>query len=303
MFRKSGQLFPMEKEEPVSIETLNGVMNSFMGEDEIDKLEKEKEMEIVRDLGENLRFRINVFYQKKLPAVSLYYIPNAILPLSDLKLPKILNSVIQANSGLFVIAGPYGSGKTTTAAAMLEEVNRKESKYIVTLENPIEYLFVGKKSIINQRQVGSDVNSIGEGINYCLQEDIDIVYISEIKSGLQDAMSNIFNLASGNSLVILEINASDSVLAIERLLNAISMGISREVAKYTLADILLGVIAQKLIPARGGQMALACEVLVVNSAVRSMIREGRMEQIPSIIQNSAQEGMVSMQKSIKELNS
>ncbi len=276
-------------------------MDLFLEKEEAEILEKEREITVVKNFAGDFRFRINIFYQKELPVLSFNYISSTIKRLEDLGLAKIFDKRISAHSGLIIIAGPNDSGKTTTAAAFIEDINNKEKKYIITLENQIEYLFVNKKSIIEQRQIGRDVDSLGKGLNYCLAEDVDLVHISEIKKDFDSVLPLVLELAAGNSVVLLEINAANSIRAIEKILNSLGQSISSEAARFSLADALLGIIAQRLIPSLGGGLALAKEILIVNSAVKSLIREGKIYQLESIIQTSREEGMISLERSVTEL--
>jgi len=301
MIRVDDQLSSLENENIVSLDIINGIINSFISEEEVNQLKENKEVVLVKDFPGGLRFKINIFYQKNLPALSFHYIPAEIKSFSDLKLPQTLTTFTNLEAGLLVIAGPYSSGKTTTAASFIEEVNKSRHRYIVTLENPIEYQYVSKKSIINQRQIGRDVKTIGDGLEFCLNEDIDLLYIGDITEDFTDAIPIILNLAAGNSLVILELNANNSVSAIKKILNAAAATSSHEAARYSLADVLVGLLVQRLFPRRGSGLILASEFLLANSAVKSLIREGKLFQIESIIQTSRREGMISMEKSIEDL--
>jgi len=299
--RVAGELMPIEGEDIVSADLAMKLIGSLLSEEENKKLTEEKELIIVKELSSGFNFRINIFFQKNLPSLSFFYIPKNIKSLSEMKLPKILNNLTKLNSGLFIVAGPFHSGKTTTAAALIEEFNKTNKKNIITLEDPIEYLFVSKKSIISQRQLGRDVKSIVQGLEYCLEEDADLIYIGEIKKDFDSAAPLILELAAGNSLVILEINADSSIRAIEKILNSLEKKVSMEAARYSLADNLLGVMAQRLLPHRGGGMVMAAEILLASGAVKSLIREGKIYQLDSVIQTSRKEGMISMEKSLEEL--
>lgn len=288
-------------EEILTKEDLEKIIRSFLSEEELEVLAKRKEILIVRDFGDNFRFRINIFYQKDSPAMSLSYISGEIIDFENLGFPAAFKKNMLNASGLLIVAGPSASGKTSTIASILEKINQEKSDYIITLEDPIEKLFVNKKSLIDQRQVGRDVNNFIDGLKHCLEEDIDVVYIDEIREGLDAALPYILELASGNALVILEINAESSVRALEKILNINTQNLSKESVRFMMADVFFGVIAQKLLPNREGGFSLAMEVLLSNFAVKSLIREGHIFQLESIIQNSAEEGMISMEKSIKEL--
>lgn len=302
MIRVNGQFAPLADQEIITSEILNKITETFLSQAEIVKLRETKGIVLVKNMA-NFRFRINVFYQKELLALSFHYISGVIKNFADLGLAEASHNFLKANFGLLIFAGAYNSGKTSTVASFIEEVNKTSAKNIVTIEDPIEYLFVSKQSLITQRQVGSDVNTVVEALDYCLNEDIDIIYVNEIKNEeiFNSAMLKIFELASGNCLVVLEINADSSERVLEKVLGGVSRNMSGEAARYNLADILVGVVVQKLVKRRGGGLILANEILLNNAAVKSLIREGKIYQLESAIQTSRKEGMISLEKSLANL--
>jgi len=302
MIRINGQFIPLTGQEMVGSEMINKIIETFLGPDEIIKLKETKGVVLVKNIS-NFRFRINVFYQKGLLALSFHYIPGVIKSFNDLGLAEAFNGFLQATSGLLIIAGAYNSGKTTTAASFIEELNKSKTLNIVTIEDPIEYLFISKTSLVMQRQIGVDVNTVADALDYCLNEDVDVVYINEIKDNqvINSVMPKIFELASGNCLVILEINADNSNRVLEKVLAGAAINSSAEASRYNLADILIGVLVQKLVKRRGGGLVLANEILLNSAAAKSLIREGKIYQLESVIQTSRKEGMISMDKSINNL--
>lgn len=301
MARIDDKLSAVEEESIVTSELIDKIIEAMANGEEKKKLGEDKEIVIVKELAGEFRFRINIFYQKNFPAINFHFIPSAVKGLPDLRLPAVLNNLIKLNSGLFIVAGSHGSGKTTTAAAIIEEVNKNYAKNIVTLEDPIEYLFIGKKCLVSQRQVGRDVKSATQGLKYLLEEDADLIYVGEIKSDFDAAVPFVLELAAGNSFVIWEINADSSARVIEKILNSLEEKISPEAARNNLADVLSGIFVQRLLPRKGGGLILANEVLFASGAVKSLIREGKVYQLESVIQTSKKEGMISMAKSIEEL--
>jgi twitching motility protein PilT len=301
LFRIYGRLAGGDTKDILKKEDLEKIIHSFLSEEELASLEVKRELQIVKDFGENFRFRVNVFYQKDSPSISLAYISAEISALDNLGFPNAFTKNFLHASGLLIVAGPPASGKTSTIASLVERVNKEISHYIITVEDPIEKVFINKKSLIDQRQVGRDVNSFLDGLKHCLEEDIDMVYLDEIREDFEQALPLILELASGNTLVILEMNAENSIRALEKILNVNCRNLSKESIRFMLADVLFGVVAQKLIPNRDGGLSLALEVLLSNFAVKSLIREGNIYQLESVIQNSAEEGMLSMEKSIKDL--
>lgn len=294
-------LSEMENESIVSTELVNKIIGSFLSDDEKIKLEKEKEIIVVKNLAGDFRFRINIFYQKELPSLSFHHIPEIIKSPKELKLPQIINNLVNISSGLFIISGSQLSGKTTTVASIIEEINKISKKFIITIEDPIEYVFKNQKSIIEQRQVGRDVISVESGLKHCLEKDADIIYISEIKEEFEKAMPLVIEMAAGNALVLLEVNADSVLRAIDKILNSLEKKSSAETARFAMADVLIGAVNQKLLPHRGGGLVVACEIMLMNPPIKSLIRDGKIYQIESIIQTSKREGMINMGKAIEEL--
>jgi len=301
MLRINGQLKSIENEALIVGDLIPKLLDVFASEEEKKKIQEEREITLIKTFAGNFRFRVNVYYQKDMPALSFKSIPGNVKGFVELNLPKFLNDLIKMDSGLFVIAGSQFSGRTTTAAAIVEEINKNYAKRIVTIEDPIEPIFISKKSIVEQRQVGRDVKSVAEAIKHCLNEDIDLVYVSEIKKDFESALESIIDLASGNFLVILEINSDSAIRVVEKMLDSLRKKMSAESARYILADTLIGVMVHKLLPRSGGGMVLANEILLVSSAAKSLIREGRVYQLESTMQTSRKDGMISMGKSIEEL--
>lgn len=302
MVRVDGQFSLLEGQEMITSEILSKITETFLNPEEIAKLAEKKSLVLVKNIAD-FRFRINIFYQKGLLSLSFHYVPGVFKSFSELGLPEACNNFLKQDSGLLIIAGSHNSGKTATAVSLVEEINKTRVKNIATIEDPIEYLFVSKQSLVTQRQVGSDINNVADGLDYCLNEDLDVIYLDEIKDEeiFNRAMLKIFELASGNCLVILEVNADSSVRVLEKILTGISQKMSPEAARYNLADILVGVVMQKLIKRRGGGLILASEILLNNAAVKSLIREGKIYQLESIMQTSRKEGMITMEKSLANL--
>lgn len=300
VIRKDGHLLKLEGEKIIEQELLAQIINSFLEDEEKKILEEKRELTTVKILGGHWRFKINVYYQKNLLAASFRLISEVNRDINNLDLPEAVKKFTALSSGLVVIAGPYGSGKTTTIGALLEYINQHEHKRILTLENPIEMIMVSKESIIEQRLIGKDVMTLLDGLRYCQQEDIDILAVSSIQEQFSEALPLILEIASTNCLVFLELNADTAVRVIEKILNCYSTT-KIESARLLLADILEGVVVQKLLPKNGGGLTLAAEILIGNSAIKSVIREGKLKQIETIIQTSGGEGMVSMTQSLVNL--
>lgn len=300
VFRVENSLIPWE-EEFLDKEKIEKIIESFLSQEELESLRKNRELIVVKEFVNNLSFRVNIFYQRDFPSVTFHYISPKIRDLKSLDLPPNFIELTDYNSGLLVITGPNNSGKTSTVASIIKEINQNKEKYIVTLEELVERQFVNEKSIINQREVGRDVKTYEEGLINCLEEDVDLVYVGEMREEFDSALPYLLELSAGNCLVIMEMDSEYSVRAIEKILNALEKTRPRESATYFLADVLIGVLAQKLLPNKKKELSLAIELLLINNPVKSLIRDNNIYQINHIIQNYVDEGMISMKKSIQDL--
>ncbi len=301
ILKVDGRRQALEQEPIVTINLINDLLQQYLTETEKQRLQAGRELVVVKNIGGQERFKISIFYQKNAPALTFYPIPNQIRPLADLALLDNIKKFLSQPAGLLILTGPQGSGKTSTAAAIIEEINKTRKARILTLEEPIERLFVSKKSLIEQRQVGRDTPSFANGLIYCLEEDVDVVYVGEIKKDLDSALPPVLELAAGNALVILEFNAADSTAALEKILRYLSKSLPAVSVQHALADVLFGCLAHKLVPRRGGGLALALEVMVVNSVIASLLREGKILQIKGIIPTARKEGMRTLRQAMDDL--
>ena len=295
------RLEELEGEEKVPNDLIMGVIKSILQEDELLVLSEKKEVVISRDLAGDLRFRINIFKQKSSYSISFYYVPKKIKTIKDIDLPEIVSRIVGLKTGLLVVAGSYGSGKTTTCGALVEEVNNNRGGHIITIEEPIENIFVRKKSLIEQRQIGRDVKTAEDALRYCLKDDVDFVYVGEMRKDFDLAFPLVTELSSGNSFVLLELNAPSSIQVIEKLVNALESKYNEEAARFMLADVLSAVVVQQSFFKKPTGRIMAYEIMINNSAIQSLIREGKYFQLDNIIQTSKKEGMISMNNSIDNL--
>ena len=301
VIRVNNKIKELEGESRVENDLLMGIIKSILLEDELANLGEKKEVVIARDLAGELRFRINIFKQKSSYSISFYYVSKKIKTIKEINLPEIVSRTIDQKVGLLVIAGSYDSDKTTTSGALIEEINNRRGGHIVTIEDPIENIFVRNKSLIEQRQVGRDVGTFEEGLEYCLRDDVDFVYLSEIRNNFEHAFPLAAELSSGNSFVLLEMNAPSSFQVVEKLINALETKYNKEAARFMLADILLAIVVQRAFFKKPTGKAMAYEIMINNPAIQSLIREGKYFQLDNIIQTSRKEGMISMSRSIDNL--
>ncbi|MCX6808515.1 MAG: type IV pilus twitching motility protein PilT [Candidatus Berkelbacteria bacterium] len=245
-----------------------------------------------------MRFRANIYFQKGTMSASLRLIPKTIRTIKELGLPPILEKFTEHNQGFVILTGPTGSGKSTTLAAMIDKINTEKRKHIVTIEDPIEYVFEHKESLITQREVGSDTNSIARALRSSLREDPDVVLIGEMRD--LETIEASLTLAETGHLVLATLHTNSAAQTADRIINVFPPHMQQQISSQ-LASVLLGVVSQRLIPKVAGGRVLACEIMLANNAIKSLIREGKTYQIPNVIQTSASEGMITLDKVLAEL--
>lgn len=245
------------------------------------------------------RFRVNAYFQRGTPALALRIIPYKIQTLEELGLPAVLSTLCHKPHGLVLVTGPTGSGKSTTLAAMIDLINEGYDRHIITLEDPIEFLHRHKKSVVNQREIGSDTGSFARGLRSALRQDPDVVLLGEMRD--LDTITIALQAAETGHLVFATLHTNDASTTVDRIVDVFPPDQQQQV-RIQLGATIQGVVAQRLFPRRdrSGRVA-AIEVLLATPAVRNLIREGKTHQILSVIQTSGKLGMRTMEASVKEL--
>jgi len=298
ILRVDTKLVPLENESMVTPDFIETVVSTVLNEEQKKVLEKDKEIVLAYSLEDRARFRVNIFYQKGYPSVSLHYIGDKIKNLKELGLPPVVEQFVNIKRGLVLVTGPFGSGKTTTLVSMINTINNNRSDYILTIENPIEYLFVNNKSVIEQREVGRDTPSLADGLRTVTQEDVDVVMLSDLPDA--EVIKEVLNIADSGRVVFASYNADSVVKAIEKMINCFPPNEQKQIKSF-LSDNLEGAVCQRLLPRVGGGRIVVAEVLIPTEPVRNVIKEGVLYQINNIIQTSREEGMISLDKSLAEL--
>jgi len=297
IIRIDGVLLSVPGEEVLTGEKTAKLINSFMTPEQIERLNSRKELDFSFGYGK-MRFRANTYYQKGYMATSLRLIPKLVKNLQELGLPPIMEKFVTPSQGFVIITGPTGHGKSTTLAGIINEINHSRSEHIITVEDPIEYVFEHDKSIISQREVGSDTNSFARALRSSLREDPNVVLIGEMRD--LETIEAALTIAETGHLVFATLHTNSAAQTADRIVDIFPPHQQQQV-RSQLANVLLGVISQRLLPRVQGGRVVACEIMVANSAVRSTIRDGKTHQLPNIIQTSASEGMISMDKVLAEL--
>jgi twitching motility protein PilT len=244
------------------------------------------------------RFRINAFYAMKTLSAAFRLIPSRVRTVEELKLPQIYHQFTKLRQGMILVTGPTGHGKSTTLAAMLEDINRNKFYKIVTIEDPVEYVFEGKKSLIDQREMGQDTHSWPIALKSAMRQDPDVILVGEMRD--YETISAAITLAETGHLVFATLHTNNSAQSIDRMIDVFPEEQQSQV-RAQLSNILEVVIAQRLIPLdHGGRRAVA-EILLINPAVKNLIREGKTYQVDNVIRTSSDIGMVSLERSLVDL--
>jgi len=298
MLRIDGEITPTEFEK-LRPDDCQNIIYSILTDEQKEKFERENELDIsfgVEGIG---RVRMNVFKQRGAVAAALRNIPMHILSFEELGLPQVVNDIVKCPKGLILVTGPTGSGKSTTLASMIDWLNSHKAGHIITIEDPIEYIHTHKNCIVNQREVGTDTKSFADALKYVLREDPDIILIGEMRD--LETISAALTIAETGHLVFATLHTPDTVQAINRIIDVFPAHQQQQV-RAQISFVLQAVIAQQLLPrAYSSGRCLAAEILIVNAAVRNLIREEKVHQIYSIMQTGTEYGMRTMNQSLAEL--
>ena len=248
--------------------------------------------------ADGIRFRGNGFYESSSMAIALRLIPNQIRTMSELNLPPILESFVQRPQGFFLCVGPVGQGKSTTLAAMVEYINQNRAEHIVTIEDPVEYLYTPKKSLIVQREVGVDTASFQVALNSVFRQDIDVILVGEMRNN--ETIATAVTAAETGHLVLSTLHTNNAAQTIDRIIDSFPSG-QQDQIRVQLAGSLAGIFSQRLIPRISGGLVPAYELLINNSAVSNLIRERRTHEVQTLIETGLEHGMIDMNRSLAEL--
>ncbi len=296
--RVAGSLIPLLKKEVLSPEDTKGLIFSMLKDNEEEVLIREKELDISYAFEDKVRFRVNVFYQKGYLGAALRLIPIKIKTLQELNLPDVLMDFTGREQGFFLVVGPIGHGKSTTMASMIDHINHTRAEHIVTIEDPVEYLFVQDKSIIDQREVRIDTNDFKSGLRSMFRQDANIAMIGEMRD--TETMSAAVTAAETGHLIFSSLHTNNASQTIDRIIDSFPPNQQNQI-RLQLSNALVGVFSQRLIPRISGGLVPAYELLISNSAVRNLIRENRTHEINLIIDTSLELGMVSLNRSLADL--
>lgn len=298
MLRVDGQLLAISGIEKLTEEAVEALIFAILDEDQKQILLKDKEFDFSFAFGDLGRFRVNAFHERGNLAAALRLIPNEILTIEQLGLPPVVNKFAEYPRGLVLVTGPTGSGKSTTLAALLHKINMERAAHVVTIEDPIEFTHTSQKSVIVQREVHYDTYSFSAALRSSLRQDPDVVLIGEMRD--LETIAAAITIAETGHLVFATLHTNSAAQSIDRMIDVFPPHQQPQV-RSQLANILMAICAQRLVPAIGGGRIAAAEIMVATPAVRNIIREGKSHQLDAVIQTGAEFGMQSMDKTLVSL--
>lgn len=297
VIRVNGKLEVLDEEKLVP--TYTKAYAKELLEDRFDAYEKAGEMDSSYSVSGIGRFRVNIYKQRGSDAIAIRNVGLKIPVLKDLNFPKVVNQLIDAKRGLILVTGPTGSGKSTSLAAMINEINANRKEHIITLEDPIEYMHKHNKSIINQREIGRDSNSYASALRAILREDPDVILIGEMRD--LETISIAITAAETGHLVFSTLHTIGAAKTIDRIIDVFPTSQQQQI-KIQLAAVLRGIISQQLIPTEDGEGRVAAlEIMTNTPAIQNLIREGKTYQLQSHIQTGNKYGMKTMDMALAEL--
>jgi twitching motility protein PilT len=296
--RVAGVLTPMLKEDVLRPEDTRGFANAMLSPDQQKQFEASQEMDFAYQTEDGNRFRGNAFVQRGSVSIALRLIPKKIRTIAELNLPDILTSFARRSQGFFLVVGPVGQGKTTTLAALIDLINTERMEHIVTIEDPIEYVFEPKQSLIDQREVRIDTKDFATALTSAFRQDIDVLLVGEMRDAETTAAA--VSAAETGHLVFSTLHTNNAAQTVDRIIDIFPAS-QQDQIRLQLAASLAGIFSQRLIPRISGGLIPVCELLINNKAVANLIREKRTHEINTVIETSSQDGMIDMNRNLAEL--
>lgn len=298
IIRVSGSLIPLIKKPVLTQNDVLGFLKTLLSAEQQERFMKTYEIDFSYAAKAGLRFRGNGFFQRGNISIALRLIPNNIRTFAELNLPPILETFTERTQGFFLCVGPVGHGKSTTLASMIELININRAEHIVTIEDPIEYMFEPKKSLIDQREVRVDTVDFYTGLHSAFRQDVDVIMVGEMRG--QETISTAVTAAETGHLVLSTLHTNNAAQTIDRIVDTFPSG-QQDQIRLQLSGSLAGIFSQRLIPRISGGLIPAHELLINNTAVANLIREKRTHEIQTVIETGLEHGMIDMNRSLVEL--
>ena len=298
LIRVAGSLIPLIKKPQLTNDDSLGFLRAMLEPDKVEKFLKTQEVDFSYAGRNGVRFRGNAYFQKGSIAIALRYIPNKIPKLEELNLPPILEMFTQRPQGFFLCVGPVGQGKSTTLAAMIQMINENRAEHIMTIEDPIEYIFEPNKSLIDQREVRVDTEDFSQALRSAFRQDVDVLMVGEMRS--TETIGTAVTAAETGHLVFSTLHTNNAAQTIDRIIDTFPSG-QQDQIRMQLSGSLAGIFSQRLVPRISGGLIPAYELLINNAAVANLIRERRTHEIQTVIETGLEHGMIDMNRSLVEL--
>jgi len=298
MYRVDGDLTAIPGEEILSLEAAQTLIFDLLTSEQKELILVNKELDFSFGLGDVARFRVNAYYQKGYLSASLRLIPSNIKTIEDLQLPKSLHNFAKMRQGFVLVTGPTGHGKSTTLASIINEINLENPMHILTIEDPIEYVYPRGRALVSQRELHLDTHSWDIALRSALREDTNVVLVGEMRD--YETIAAALTIAETGHLVFATLHTNSASQSIDRIIDVFPEHQQAQI-RTQLANILEGVISQRLVPIIGGGRKAVVEVMLATSAIRNTIREGKTYQIDNVIATSGDVGMISLEKSLVNL--
>lgn len=296
--RVDGTLVPLMKQDVLTAQDTAAFALAMMVPEQEQQLKEGKDVDFAYHHTDGSRFRVNASIVQGAVVLALRYIPSKIPSLTELNLPNILETFTQKRQGFFLVVGPVGQGKSTTLASMINIINERQSSHIVTIEEPVEYIYPKGKSLIHQREVGIDTPSFYEALVSAFRQDVNVILVGEMRD--KETIATAVSAAETGHLVFSTLHTNNAAQSIDRIIDSFPAG-QQDQIRTQLAGSLLGIFSQRLLPRVSGGVIPAYELLINNTAVANLIRERRIHEINSVIETSMQQGMISFERSLAEL--
>jgi twitching motility protein PilT len=297
VIRLDGALMFVEGEKEITAKNMEHMVYSLLSETAKDRFQTTKELDFGCEES-GFRFRVNVHYEKGNIGLVARVINDKIPNLEEVGMPKVIYNLLELKQGLILLTGPTGCGKSTSLASMIEHINSNKFVNIITFEDPIEYLFHSKKSLIIQRQLGTDMLSFGEGLKHALRQDPNVIMVGEMRD--LETIATTITLAETGHLVLATLHTYNAAQTIDRIIDIFPPHQQNQV-RQQFSLTLASVISQRLLPREGGGRIAAREILINTPAVSNLIRENKIAQIKTVIETSSREGMISLDQHLQKL--
>ena len=298
MVRIDGDLGPLEGFGPLTTKAVDGIVTELLTSDQHALLEQGQEVDFAFSWRALARLRGNAFRSRGEVALALRLVPHEIPSFTDLGLPAVMEDFAQLRQGLILVTGPTGSGKSTTLASVINKINADRACHIITIEDPIEYVYNDRRAVVNQREVGTDTASFPQALRSALREDPDVLLVGEMRD--LESIHFALTLAETGHLVFATLHTNDSAQALDRIVDVFPSDRQAQI-RVQLASALTGIVYQRLLPQIGGGLVAAFEVLIANSAIRNLIKEGKSNQLRNIIATQSGQGMQTLEKDLTRL--